>query len=46
MASLREVLKLLDELLRVSHAALRFSWEESEHEFRGGKRVIDLGSEA
>jgi hypothetical protein len=42
MASLRQVLGLLDELLRASHAALRFSWEESESAFRGGKRVIDL----
>ena len=40
MATLRQVLKLLDELLRTSGVVLRFAWEESAHSVRGGKRVF------
>ena len=53
MATLRQVLKLLDELLRASGAALRFvrtsaspsrlAWEESDDAVRNGKIVFDSG---
>ena len=43
MATLRQVLKLLDELLRASGAALRFAWKDSELAGPGSKMELDLG---